>query len=498
MWLYVPSISAQATADSSSPSDSQGSTPELFVTLSGKPTQRPYSWRGWKTRPWIGRLSGTISQPLTAQRGAAEWISSLPVSPAPTFLPLESDKAQPVSTGYGRTSRESFEKSHREWCCSKTCPALSRGVASEAVAYVAGLVDGEGSITIQRNEHRGTPQYALCLAIEMDVAKSAAALNVCRATFGGRISVNRQGRNDGVHAATAAWRLHGSAAACALDYMSPVLRSKHRQAKVAIGLFQEEAQLPSMANGKRRWTEDRLTVWRGVYERMAQLNARGDQPLLDGAVAILVGDRWMCRTESNLFEAARWETFSGRLPSSGSMRNGVVSQRQALAPRTGGNGSGLWPTATATDSERRGVLNPDEPNKTLNHAAQAWPTPTARDGKGKPGENAQFQNLTTSASTWPTPTATEAKRGDCPSQRARNTPGLAIEASRHDPAIMTDGDGGSKRAGLNPCFVEALMGLPIGWTDPVRSLTDYISQVTDSSRSARPKRYDNSSGECRE
>ena len=170
MWLYVPSISAQATAGSASPSDSQDSTPELFVTLSGTPTQRPYSWRGWTTRPWIERLSGTISQPLTAQRGAAEWISSLPVSPAPTFLPLESDKAQPVSTGYGRTSRESFEKSHREWCCSKTCPALSRGVASEAVAYVAvalgqivgGLVEAVGDM--HRSRCQPLNDFTQCVA----------------------------------------------------------------------------------------------------------------------------------------------------------------------------------------------------------------------------------------------------------------------------------------------------------------------------------------------
>ena len=153
------------------------------------------------------------------------------------------------------------------------------------------------------------------------------------------------------------------------------------------------------------------------------------------------------------------------------MRNGVVSQRQPLAPRTGGNGSGLWPTATATDSERRGV-------------------PTTIDG--------QTFSLVHAAQAWPTPTATEAKRGDCPSQRARNTPGLAIEASLHDLTIMTDGDGGSKRAGLNPCFVETLMGLPIGWTDPERSLTDYISPETGSSHNAQRKRYDNLSGGCNE
>lgn len=31
---------------------------ELWVTSSGKPMRRPRSWRGWRTRPWIARLSG--------------------------------------------------------------------------------------------------------------------------------------------------------------------------------------------------------------------------------------------------------------------------------------------------------------------------------------------------------------------------------------------------------------------------------------------------------
>ena len=72
---------------------------------------------------------------------------------------------------------------------------------------------------------------------------------------------------------------------------------------------------------------------------------------------------------------------------------------------------------------------------------------------------------------------------------------LSEDSQAFDLGCEWDVCDGSKRAGLNPCFVETLMGLPIGWTDPERSLTDYISQVTDSSRSARPKRYGNSSGE---
>src|SRR5260221_6882898 len=82
-WLYAVG-SEDWNSDSSLPLEM---ITEPWVTLSGKPTQRPFSWRGWKTRPWIGRLSGTISDPLTADLGAALWISSLAATRANPSAP---------------------------------------------------------------------------------------------------------------------------------------------------------------------------------------------------------------------------------------------------------------------------------------------------------------------------------------------------------------------------------------------------------------------------
>lgn len=385
-------------------------------------------------------------------------------------------------------------------------------MASEAVAYVAGLVDGEGSITVQRNEHRGTPQYALCLAVEMDVAKSAAALNVCRSAFGGNVTVNRQGRNGGAHAATAAWRLHGAQAACALDHMLPVLRAKRRQAEAAVALFRRESERPTMANGKRRWTPERLEDWRGLYDEMGRLNARGDQP--HEGFALLVGDRWMVRTEATLFDPPRWETFSGRWPSSGSMRNGVCSPRPPLVPRTNGSGSGCWPTPTAMDCRRSGG-NPDTTGThgvTLTDAAvRQWATPAAREDQRSPeahlamkarmgGGRTEATSLTVQAKMWPTPTASDhegngMRSGDragepklagaarlWPTPVARNAKGRAgsnrnspelpdlVQHGRPGETTPTDGESGSPKVDLNPRFVESLMGLPLGWLTPSTSV----------------------------
>ena len=46
----------------------------LWVTSSGTPSPRPSSWRGWRTRPWIRRLSGTTlpaSMVGAARRGGS-------------------------------------------------------------------------------------------------------------------------------------------------------------------------------------------------------------------------------------------------------------------------------------------------------------------------------------------------------------------------------------------------------------------------------------------
>src|SRR3990167_7102930 len=78
IWLFIPSHCVQApeglSLDSGWPSEI---TYQPFVTLSGKPTQRPLSWRGWQTRPWIRLLSGMMLEPLTASRGVDSWISSV-------------------------------------------------------------------------------------------------------------------------------------------------------------------------------------------------------------------------------------------------------------------------------------------------------------------------------------------------------------------------------------------------------------------------------------
>ena len=138
-WYYVPSTCAPATEGSSLPCDSPASHPEPWLTSSGTPTQRPLSWRGWRTRPWIRLLSGLTSPPSTLSRGVAGWISSLPVSPASRSPRPASAVVLMTSDGCGHTlpgSSLTWDRDSSSW---RTCPDLVRLGLPHVLADLAEL-----------------------------------------------------------------------------------------------------------------------------------------------------------------------------------------------------------------------------------------------------------------------------------------------------------------------------------------------------------------------
>lgn len=121
-WLYVPSNYVQDTEDS--PSDSETTEYQPWLTLRGTATQRPFSSPAWKRRGWIRLLYGTISAPLTAQRGVDAWISSLPVSPVNHSPQQVADVELTMTDGSGRTSQESSVTWDRPTFSWRTSPDL--------------------------------------------------------------------------------------------------------------------------------------------------------------------------------------------------------------------------------------------------------------------------------------------------------------------------------------------------------------------------------------
>ena len=128
-WLFVLGLE-DSTSDSMSPSTDI----ELFVTLSGKPSARPLSWRGWKTRPWIRLLCGTISQPSTAIRGVESWISSLRDTRASHSPSLAVAPELKILVTSGPMSPGSSESANLDLFSLKTSPAICDSASMKSPA----------------------------------------------------------------------------------------------------------------------------------------------------------------------------------------------------------------------------------------------------------------------------------------------------------------------------------------------------------------------------
>jgi ParB-like chromosome segregation protein Spo0J len=145
-WLYLPpdclpepatrassaSRSAPAPAGSTSGCTSHAPDIALWVTSSGTPTPRPSSWRGWKTRPWIRRLSGTTLPPSTAARGAARWTSSLRAIRASRSPSRASAGARTTRATSGRMSPASSASANRPSCSSRMSPIISASASPKS------------------------------------------------------------------------------------------------------------------------------------------------------------------------------------------------------------------------------------------------------------------------------------------------------------------------------------------------------------------------------
>lgn len=136
MWLYVPNLSptlnlstelhcVQALADWKQGFTLQNPNTKLFVTSSGKSSQRAPSWQGWKMRPWITRLSGMMLKPSTADHGVGKFISSLVDTHANRFHSPAGARAQRTRGISGQISKALFGKSSRNGVSSKTSKDIS-------------------------------------------------------------------------------------------------------------------------------------------------------------------------------------------------------------------------------------------------------------------------------------------------------------------------------------------------------------------------------------
>lgn len=157
MWYHIPGVSsiwsmyAAGTVGSGwlSTLRSMGMCAPC-CTVSGTLTPRPFSWRGWRTRPWIARLSGTMLSRSEAQRCLSTWADSTLCGPscargtrASHSVAPESALVRTIRDIYGRGSLDSLKSFARESCSLKmyldTCEMGSREFTGTFVEWVTGL-----------------------------------------------------------------------------------------------------------------------------------------------------------------------------------------------------------------------------------------------------------------------------------------------------------------------------------------------------------------------
>lgn len=443
-------------------------------------------------RPWSQRLfSQAISQTSRGQAFVDWWTSSLRASRVRQSASQESGSARKTTDGSGPTSCVGSRSSSLESLSSKTCPVCALAPEREVVAYAAGLIDGEGSISIGMGTRTRYLQFNVAIHVEM-ATKHHNALNALVMSFGGDILANRERTEK--HAATLTWRVHGAMAGCVLKRILPFLRSKARIATEVLALLQRDERREPLPNGRLPWTEERRADYMDTRARVMKLNQRGPELTDQSAFAILVGNRWVQRT-NDLF-GERLETFSGTWPRSGFVSHGRACELTMWARLTKGNGSSssAWPTPDAqlmNDGEspesfearrqrnRAKGYNGNGQGTPLAMAARMWPTATAQDAASTAARNYSTESgrhsgttLTDATRNWATPNARDHKGMDLPSRNGGTSLAEQTERGRFSHRVQSTHDGRelsptarTLRLRLNPAFGCWLMGWPSWWTN---------------------------------
>ena len=335
-----------------------------------------------------------------------EWILSQRDSLASLLASPEIARGRVTKENCSERSFAAWMSSDPNMSFSKMCLDFSRH--DPALAYAAGLIDGEGSISIQS---RYGEQYSIEVAIGMTI-KAIGVLEQMKARFGGTICKMR-GQTDKWESAKK-WRIGGEDAANFLIQILPYLMLKQKQALTAI-------QLDTMRR-EIGWNQKSLKQAQILKLKINELNKKG--PLAQNA-----GAGWY--EDPDLFHT--WAQFSGTWPRAGMMRDGRVYQHRQPVPAT-----------TVIDGG----------------ALQSVPTPTVNGNYNRKGASKTSGDglITALRKRLPTLTASASKgasRGAMTRKdgRSRETAGLHYAIFALDPSGQ-----------LNPEWAEWYMGFPIGHT----------------------------------
>jgi len=137
-------------------------------------------------------------------------------------------------------------------------------------AYVAGMVDADGSIGIGKTFRGGHEKYTIRVDVSQS-AKGREALSRMQQAFGG--AVYRQRRPSETQLAQYVWMLSGTAAAATIKAILPYLLVKRPQAHLALQAWETIGSAPRV--GRSKWTPALCAQVRQLKAEMSSLNKLG-------------------------------------------------------------------------------------------------------------------------------------------------------------------------------------------------------------------------------
>lgn len=409
-----------STSDSTSPIQDT----ELWLTSNGKPTQRPRSWRGWKMRPWISLLSGTMLPASTADRGADWWISCMAATRASHFLLPAASSAIKTRAISGRTSNASFQKSSRPSASSKTSADIYDWASSKSTMTFDQWVIALRRGCLQRRKsarHTGENGFSSWLT------PRAQETSEKQDTFVRRNDDRTDRCFGSLTAQTALWPTM-----TATDGNKGGPNSRHGSGSLHLpaAAVQQQWYTPNVPNGGRVNPKE-------MSPTGAMPNGKKRQVGLENQ-AIQVWPTPMANPNSN----RQTKPTPSQLKGEHGLNLAMVAVTHT------------WPTPRACSGKRSSGANRTELTRT-------WATPQARDYRSgeahRWNDDHRTQNLNDQVA-WATPTTRDWKDGAATANVQTN-----CLLGRQAPRSMSDGT--ESPLTLNPLFVEWLMGWPIGWTD---------------------------------
>lgn len=235
---------------------------------------------------------------------------------------------------------------------------------SNNLAYVAGLIDGDGSVGVacqKRGSQQDRWSYYASVTIGM-TEPGKPILEWIHQEWGGSLHPHKVAGERECPAWQ--WRVSGDKAVAILRMLLPHLKLKAPQARLALEVERIRSSLPRTNNGGAAWTPQSRAECERIKQKVHGLNAKGPgaKRAEDSFLPVRPIAEWNPLTQ--LWETDQMDLFSGRRepyslpwPTSGMTRSGRLLPLPMSAHPTAGKeslSSPVLPTPRATDGTKGG------------------------------------------------------------------------------------------------------------------------------------------------